>query len=46
MDSTPSFGVSMISKVPSNPQLTLVEKGVFFYDRTLEYLGGRTDIGY
>ena len=24
MDSTPSFGVSIISKVPSNPQLTLI----------------------
>ena len=23
MDATPSFGVSMISEVPSNPQLTL-----------------------
>ena len=23
MDSTPSFGVTMISEVPSNPQLTL-----------------------
>ena len=25
MDATPSFGVTMISEVPSNPQLTLVE---------------------
>ena len=24
MDATPSFGVTMISEVPSNPQLTLV----------------------
>ena len=25
MDATPSFGVTMISEVPSNPQLTLHE---------------------
>ena len=27
MDATPSFGVTMISEVPSNPQLTLGENG-------------------
>ena len=26
MDATPSFGVTMISEVPSNPQLTLEQK--------------------
>ena len=26
MDATPNFGVTMISEVPSNPQLTLVAK--------------------
>ena len=25
MDATPSFGVTMISEVPSNPQLTLAQ---------------------
>ena len=28
MDATPSFGVAMISEVPSNPQLTLTLKSV------------------
>ena len=31
MDAAPSFGVSMISEVPSNPQLTLVGRYVIFY---------------
>ena len=34
MDATPSFGVSMISEVPSNPQLTLV---------SVEYQNGLLD---
>ena len=28
MDATPSFGVTMIFEVPSNPQLTLGQKKV------------------
>ena len=38
MDATPSFGVSMISEVPSNPQLTLVTNGSEWhqkFDKTL-----------
>ena len=29
MNATPSFGVSMISEVPSNPQLTLNTQNIF-----------------
>ena len=34
MDATQSFGVSMISVVPSNPQLTLAHVLVFTYVRS------------
>ena len=33
MDATPSFGVTMISEVPSNPQLTLAQ-----YPPTTEHI--------
>ena len=41
MDAAPSFGVTMISEVPSNPQLTLVANDSGSYVSkysTLEYL--------
>ena len=28
MNATPSFGVTMISEVPSNPQLTLAQRAI------------------
>ena len=37
MDVTPSFGFTMISEVPSNPQLTLAQKADWTFLYYLSY---------
>ena len=36
MDATPSFGVTMIPEVPSNPQLTLSVSPIFFLQNSVK----------